>query len=75
MGYLAKWHDYPQNNLVGEPIPIALSEQVEEGPAEILTVVDGQKVERFDIEIVNVIQQRFPATKGMIIKVTDPNIA
>ena len=60
--------------MVKEPIPIGLSEQVTEGPAQILTVVDGQKVEKYDIEIVNVIQQRFPATKGMIIKVTDPKL-
>jgi stage IV sporulation protein B len=71
-GIFGKMKTYPENNLVKEPIPIALSEEVEKGPAEILTVVDGQKVERFKIEIVNVIQQRFPATKGMIIKVTDP---
>ncbi len=73
-GIFGKMDKYPDNNLVNEPLPIALTEQVEEGPAQILTVVDGQKVEKFDIEIVNVIQQRFPATKGMIIKVTDPRL-
>jgi stage IV sporulation protein B len=49
-------------------------EQVEEGPAKILTVVNGQKVEQFDIEISNVVKQHFPATKGMIIKVTDKRL-
>lgn len=73
-GIFGEMSKYPDNNMVKEPIPIAFTEQVEEGPAQILTVVDGQRVEKFDIEIVNVIQQRFPATKGMIIKVTDPRL-
>ncbi|MBP1934197.1 SpoIVB peptidase [Ammoniphilus resinae] len=73
-GIFGTMDTYPDNNMVKEPIPIALTEEVKEGPAEILTVVDGQKVEKFDIEIVNVIQQQFPATKGMIIKVTDPDL-
>jgi stage IV sporulation protein B len=29
-------------------------------------------VEKFKIEIVNVIPQKYPATKGLILKVTDP---
>lgn len=60
--------------LYKEPLPIALIEQVKEGPAEILTVVEGNQIERFSIEIVNVIKQRYPSTKGMIIKITDPRL-
>ncbi|MBT9155468.1 MAG: SpoIVB peptidase [Firmicutes bacterium] len=33
------------------PIPILLRDEVEEGPAEILTVIAGEQVERFAIEI------------------------
>ncbi|WP_131923402.1 SpoIVB peptidase [Hazenella coriacea] len=57
-----------------KPIPIAFAEQVKEGPAKILTVVEGQKVEAFDIQINHVLRQKFPATKGLIIKVTDPRL-
>lgn len=57
-----------------EPLPIGLVEEVKEGPAEILTVVEGNRIERYSIEIVNVIRQRYPSTKGMIIKVTDPRL-
>ncbi len=64
----------PENGLHSDPVPVALNEQVKEGPAEILTVVEGEKVERFDIEIVHVNRQRGPATKGMIVKVTDPRL-
>src|SRR5699024_5907846 len=54
-----------------EPLPIGLANEVKKGPAEILTVVEGDKVERFAIEIVNSVPQSYPSTKGMINKVTD----
>ncbi|GGM40322.1 SpoIVB peptidase [Paraliobacillus quinghaiensis] len=57
-----------------EPMPIALSSQVKEGPAQILTVVEDQKVEAFDVEIVNSVVQKNPATKGMIVKIIDDKL-
>lgn len=63
-----------RNGIMDKPMPIALSNQVKEGPAQILTVVDNDKVEAFDIQIVSTIPQKFPATKGMVIKVTDPKL-
>ncbi|WP_396897330.1 SpoIVB peptidase [Neobacillus bataviensis] len=63
-----------KNGILDKPLPIALSDQVKEGPAKILTVVDSDQVEEFDIEIVSTIPQKFPATKGMVIKVTDPKL-
>jgi stage IV sporulation protein B len=73
-GIFGKMKEEPKRSLYREPIPVALAEQVKEGPAKILTVVDGQKVEEFDIQIVNVVKQHFPATKGMIIKITDKRL-
>ena len=63
-----------KNNIYDEKMPITLSTHVKEGPAKILTVVEGETVEQFDIEIVSSIPQKEPATKGMIIKVTDPKL-
>ena len=63
-----------KNGVMDKPMPIALSHQVKEGPAQILTVVDDDKVDLFNIEIVSTIPQKFPATKGMVIKVTDPKL-
>jgi stage IV sporulation protein B len=63
-----------KNGIKDKPLPIALSHQVKEGPAKILTVVNDDKVEEFDIEIVSTIPQKFPATKGMVIKVVDPKL-
>lgn len=63
-----------KNGVMDKPLPIALSHQVKEGPAQILTVVDDDKVDLFNIEIVSTIPQKFPATKGMVIKITDPKL-
>jgi stage IV sporulation protein B len=63
-----------KNGILDKPLPIALSHQVKEGPAKILTVVNDDKVEEFEIEIVSTIPQKFPATKGMVLKVTDPKL-
>lgn len=63
-----------QNGIMDQPIPIALSHEVKKGPAKILTVVDQDKVEAFDVEIVSTVNQKFPATKGMVIKITDEKL-
>jgi stage IV sporulation protein B len=73
-GIFGKLNNGIQNGILDKPMPIALSHQVKEGPAKILTVVEDDKVNLFDIEIVSTIPQKFPATKGMVIKVTDPKL-
>jgi stage IV sporulation protein B len=62
------------NGLMNKAIPIALSDEVKEGPAKILTVVDGNKVEAFDIKVLSSVPQKYPATKGLVIKITDPRL-
>ncbi|WP_339231119.1 SpoIVB peptidase [Oceanobacillus sp. FSL K6-2867] len=57
-----------------KPLPVASSNEVKEGPAKILTVVKDEKIEEFDIEIVSSVPQKFPATKGMVIQITDPKL-
>lgn len=73
-GIFGKLKKSVENGIYDKPMPIALSHQVKEGPAKILTVVDGEKVEAFDVEIVSSVPQKYPATKGMIIKITDPKL-
>ena len=70
-GSLLKNNESEQNSIA---LPIALSSEVKKGPAQILTVVDGNKVEKFDIEILSSVPQRVPAIKGIIIKITDPRL-
>ncbi|WP_243386385.1 SpoIVB peptidase [Bacillus kexueae] len=63
-----------QNGVMDQPLPIALSHEVKKGPAKILTVVEKDKVEAYDVEIVSTVNQKFPATKGMVIKITDSKL-
>lgn len=62
------------NELFPAPLPIALSQEVKEGPAEIVTVVDGDRLDKFAVQVLKVIRQAKPDTKGLIIKVTDPRL-
>lgn len=62
------------NGVMDKALPIALSTEVKEGPAKILTVVDQDKVEEFEVEVVSSVPQKFPATKGMVIKITDQRL-
>lgn len=73
-GIFGKMKDMPDHSRFKEAIPVAFAEEVQEGPAQILTVVNGQQVETFDIEIVHVSRQQQPATKGLVIKITDPRL-
>lgn len=58
----------------GEPIPIGYQDFVTVGPAYILTTLDNNKVERYEIEIEKVNRQTKPDTKSMTIKVTDERL-
>ncbi len=59
---------YPQ------PIPVSTISEVKTGPAEMLTVLSGDEIRRFSIEIQKVYHQSNMRDKGMVIKVTDPEL-
>ncbi|HET7580646.1 MAG TPA: SpoIVB peptidase [Bacillales bacterium] len=73
-GIFGKLKHEPKNAITRKPIPIAMSGEVEEGPAKIYTVVNGDKVKAFDVKILSSVPQKFPATKGLVIKITDPEL-
>lgn len=56
------------------PLPIALANQIKAGPAKILTVLDGERIEEFSIEIKRVLPQKEPDSKGLIIEITDSRL-
>ncbi|MBC7104404.1 MAG: SpoIVB peptidase [Firmicutes bacterium] len=62
------------NPFYPEPVPVALADQVRPGPAEVLTVLEDGRVERFGIEITRVLPQRFRDRKGLVFKVTDERL-
>ncbi|MDO7905152.1 SpoIVB peptidase [Paenibacillus sp. JX-17] len=73
-GIFGKMTEEPNHSLYPKPIPVALASEVKEGPAEILTVVDGQKVQRYRVEIVHVSHQDKPATKGIVLRISDEKL-
>ncbi len=54
------------------PMPVAMRYQVQEGPAEILTVLDGSKIESFNINILDILSAG--NNKELVIKVTDQEL-
>ncbi|MEO3944408.1 SpoIVB peptidase [Gorillibacterium sp. CAU 1737] len=73
-GIFGKMEDVPDHGVQEQAIPVAFAHEVKPGPAQIYTVVSGQKVEKFDIEITHVSRQDFPATKGLVLKITDKRL-
>ena len=69
-GIYGSLHTEPEGDL----LPVVAREKVHCGPAEILCTVEGEQVERFNVEI----QRVFPLDDGtgrnMMLKVTDPRL-
>ena len=61
------------NPLSQYTMEVAYAHQVKKGKAQIMTVVNGEDIEKFDIEIEKVYSPRQNG-KDMIIKVTDPRL-
>ena len=59
---------------LAEPMVMGTQAQVHEGDAYILTTINGDKVERFDIKITSVNRQDKPDGKGLEIEVTDEKL-
>lgn len=73
-GIYGKMHVNLSNNVYSEPLPVASMNQIQLGSAEILTVINGQTIERFSIEIQKINLQDAPEGKGLVIKVTDSRL-
>ncbi|RYL87857.1 SpoIVB peptidase [Sporolactobacillus sp. THM19-2] len=72
-GYLQN-NDLMYQNRRMQALPVAKPDQVHEGAAQILTVLNGSRVEAFDVRILNAVSQKNPETKGIVIKITDPRL-
>jgi len=60
--------------VIREPMPIALRANIKEGAATILTSVNGNEVREFKIYIESVNRFTTDETKGMVIRITDPEL-
>ena len=57
-----------------QPIDIAYQSQIKEGKAHILTTIDNNELDAYEISIEKINRQRTPNTKSMIIRVTDKRL-
>ena len=73
-GIFGELSQAPATGLYTEAIPLALARTATVGPAEILTVIEGDRMERYTVEIRRAYKQSRPSPKGMIVQVTDPRL-
>lgn len=57
-----------------QTIPMAQSQEVTEGPAQILTTISGESPAYFDAYIEKVSLSQEEPTKNMVIRITDPDL-
>jgi stage IV sporulation protein B len=62
------------NELYPNKMSIAKVEEVKKGPATILTVLNGSKIEEYDIEIEKLMPLAEESGQGMVIKITDQEL-
>lgn len=58
----------------GETRPIAMRQQVHEGPATILVTTEGDTPKEYDIEIISVNYDESQRTRNLRLRVTDPEL-
>jgi len=73
-GQLFSPEQLSSNSDFKKPIPVGMASQVRPGAAQILTVLEGEQIESFSIEIERIIRQAVPNDKGMVVKITDPRL-
>lgn len=73
-GIFGKLTKAPENTYTKGTIPVAMANQVKEGPAYIYTVLHGNKIEKYNIEVEQINLYGRAEGKGMIIKITDKKL-
>lgn len=73
-GIYGRLHRLPRHGYIADPVPVALAHEVQPGPAQLLTVLDGRQVEAFDVHIVRVYPHRRADGRGLVLQITDPRL-
>lgn len=64
----------PEQTPFSQPVPVATGIQVKPGPATVYTVLEGEKIEAFALEIERVRYQGGPSAKGLTIRILDERL-
>ena len=62
------------NEYFPEPLEVAAPEETQIGPAEICTVIDGEKIEKFSVNVEKIHTENKITGKGLVIKITDETL-
>lgn len=71
-GKINDWN-FVKQGLINHPLPVGFGAEIKQGAAEILTVVEGEKVGAFEVEIVKIMPNA-KRGKELVIKVTDERL-
>ena len=74
VGIYGKLNPEAVNKISGRLYPIGVRTDIKEGPASILSNIDGKNIEEYGIDIQKVSRQNLNGSKGMIIKITDKKL-
>lgn len=61
-------------NKYDKKMKVALRSEIKEGPAQILTTIDGNEPQMYNISIDKLLPQNEPGPKSMVIKITDERL-
>lgn len=74
LGIFGKSYHPIENTIYDHPLVVGTREQVETGSAYILTTLENNQIQRFEIEIEKVHKRDTDSNKSMVIKVTDEKL-
>ncbi|MHB8155963.1 MAG: SpoIVB peptidase [Desulfocucumaceae bacterium] len=74
VGIFGKISSIEENPFFKNSVPVALSSEIKKGSAEMYTVIEGSEIKSYSVEIQEVIFPWNNKGKGMVIRVTDPDL-
>lgn len=63
-----------QNPFFSSAVPVGMAGQVRPGKAEIITVVEEHKLERFEVEILRINAAADARGRNLVVRITDPRL-
>ena len=73
-GIYGKMYQEYHNILYPNGLPMAYPEEIQEGPAQILTTLNDEGVAAYSCEIIKLNSQNAPSPKGMVVQITDKKL-
>lgn len=74
LGLFGETYHPIENPVYSKPVVAASKDQIETGKAYILTTLENNKIERYEIEIQRVYKRSRDSNKNMVIRVTDERL-